>query len=257
MDLDALFARPKLGVSTWPFGTLPLADIISRVQALGFDGVALSGIATAQEASDAAKLLQLAQLQPFALSVAPTDLAQANEAILDSAEILGRPLLLIRASLGRDAAFTLPELTSAIGRFAQRADARGLRLALEVVNRYETTVLNSAEAARAFVDRLNADNVGLALNAFHMNIEEQDAPQAITTCGDRLWLFKMADSNRLGLGRGHLKLGTHLWALEKIAYSGPIILECTVAGSDPFTPELDAPALLALEAALRDSRSWF
>ncbi len=50
----------------------------------------------------------------------------------------------------------------------------GLRLAMEVLNRYEAHLLNTAAQALEFVVDVGADNVGLLLDAYHMNIEEAD-----------------------------------------------------------------------------------
>ena len=107
------------------------------------------------------------------------------------------------------------------------------------------------------VDGIGLDNVGVMLNAFHMNIEEQDAATVMRQAGDRLWLFAMSDSNRRAIGQGHIKLGNHLWALEDIGYSGPIILECLPPGQNLFSMDEGADLLEVLESYLRDSRSWF
>jgi hypothetical protein len=45
-------------------------------------------------------------------------------------------------------------------------------------------------------------------------------------------------------------------ALSTIGYRGPIILECTAPGPDPFTPIKDADSLAWLETYLRESREW-
>jgi sugar phosphate isomerase/epimerase len=90
-----------------------------------------------------------------------------------------------------------------------------------------------------------------------MNIEEQDAGAAIRSVGDRLWLYHMADSNRQGIGRGHTKLGLHLWGLEDIGYTGAIIFECVAPGANPFAPIKDEHSLMWVETYLQESRSWF
>ena len=100
-------------------------------------------------------------------------------------------------------------------------------------------------------------NVGVLLDAYHMNIEEQNGATAIRTVGDKLWLYHLADSNRQGLGRGHTKFGDQLWALEDIEYDGPIIFECTAPGPNPFTPIKDDDSLMWLETYLRESREMF
>lgn len=67
-----------------------------------------------------------------------------------------------------------------------------------------------------------------------MNIEEQDLTGAIRAAGRDLFLFHVADSNRRAVGRGHIPFSILLNKLEQADYSGPIIVECTAPGPDPF-----------------------
>ncbi len=72
--------------------------------------------------------------------------------------------------------------------------------------------------------------------------------------GKLLWLYHAADSNRQGLGRGHTDIHGQLTALDEIGYQGPIILECTAPGPDPFTPIKEDDSRRWLEMYLRESR---
>jgi D-psicose/D-tagatose/L-ribulose 3-epimerase len=56
-------------------------------------------------------------------------------------------------------------------------------------------------------------------------------------------LFHAADSNRSAVGRGHSDFLSMMRALDRIAYDGSIIVECTAAGPDPFTPARGAGRL--------------
>jgi sugar phosphate isomerase/epimerase len=108
----------------------------------------------------------------------------------------------------------------------------------------------------AFVGDVGADNVGILLEAYHMNIEELDPADALRQAADRLWLYHAADSNRQGIGRGHTDFYAQLAALHEINYSGPMILECTAPGPDPFKAIKDESSLSWLETYLAESRSW-
>ncbi|MBC8264349.1 MAG: sugar phosphate isomerase/epimerase, partial [Anaerolineales bacterium] len=123
-----------------------------------------------------------------------------------------------------------------VQRIAARAQELGLRLAIEVLNRYESHLLNTSEEAVRFVEEVGAPNVGLLLDAYHMNIEEADLGSAIRTAGEHLALFHAADSNRQAVGRGHTDFLGVMLALKNIGYNGSIIVECTASGPDPFTP---------------------
>jgi sugar phosphate isomerase/epimerase len=127
---------------------------------------------------------------------------------------------------------------------------------IEVLNRYEAHLLNTAAEAVRFVNDLGAENVGILLDAYHMNIEEADPAAALRLAGERLWLYHAADSNRQGIGRGHTDFGAQLAALADIGYAGPIILECIAPGPDPFTAIKDEHSLNWLEIYLQESRAW-
>ena len=91
----------------------------------------------------------------------------------------------------------------------------------------EPDLQHTAAEALDFVDDVGADNVGILLDAYHMNIEEADPAAAIRQAGDRLWLYHAADSNRQSIGRGHTDFAAQLATLSDIIYQGPIIMECT------------------------------
>jgi sugar phosphate isomerase/epimerase len=143
---------------------------------------------------------------------------------------------------------------AAVRRIAERAQELNLRLAIEVLNRYEAHLLNMAAEALDFVAEVGADNVGILLDAYHMNIEEPDPVLALRQAGEHLCLYHAADSNRQGIGRGHTDFSAQMSALAEIGYGGPIILECTAPGPDPFTAIKDEDSLNWLETYLRESR---
>ena len=89
-----------------------------------------------------------------------------------------------------------------------------------------------------------------------MNIEEADPAEAIRQASSRLWLYHAADSNRQGIARGHTDFTGQLAALSEIEYQGPIILECTAPGPDPFTAIKGKDSIDWLETYLQESRAW-
>jgi 5-keto-L-gluconate epimerase len=102
------------------------------------------------------------------------------------------------------------------------AEARphGVRLALEPCNRYESALVRTVEAALEVVDGVEAPNVGLLLDTFHMNIEEPSITESIRTCGARIFHFHVADSNRWHPGAGHLDFPAILDELRATGYDG-------------------------------------
>ena len=111
-------------------------------------------------------------------------------------------------------------LCEALQECSTAANPFGVRLALEPINRYETTLVNSVAQGMALIDRVGADNFGLLLDTFHMNIEEPDILQSISTCGDRIFHFHVADSNRWYPGAGHLDFSGILSRLQSTGYDG-------------------------------------
>ena len=98
-------------------------------------------------------------------------------------------------------------------------------LGLEVVNRYESNVLNTASQAVEMCKRIGAPNVKAHLDVYHMNIEESDIRQAIVETGDYIGYFHTGDSHRGYMGSGSIDLAGVFRALVTAGYQGPITFE--------------------------------
>src|SRR5690606_36382512 len=61
-----------------------------------------------------------------------------------------------------------------IGRVADHAAECGVQVSVEVVNRYETNILNTSRQALAYLAEVDRPNLGVHLDTYHMNIEESD-----------------------------------------------------------------------------------
>lgn len=101
-----------------------------------------------------------------------------------------------------------------------KAEERGVRIAFEPINRYETSLLNSVDEGLEFIERVGGENLGMLLDTFHMNIEEPSIEDSIRNAGDKTFHFHYADSNRLYPGAGHLDFVSIMKALNDIAYKG-------------------------------------
>jgi len=123
-------------------------------------------------------------------------------------------------------------IVDALQRCASFAALSHVRLALEPINRYETTLVNTVAEGLALVDAVGADNFGLLLDTFHMNIEEPSIEESIRRAGARIFHFHVADSNRWYPGAGHLDFRTILQALVDVGYQGFV--------SGEFLPRPDA-----------------
>jgi D-psicose/D-tagatose/L-ribulose 3-epimerase len=114
------------------------------------------------------------------------------------------------------------EILRQVAETAARSD---ITLVLEVVNRYESNVLNTAAQAVEMVKRIGASNVKVHLDVYHMNIEESDIASAIRATGSHLGYFHTGDSHRGYLGSGTIDLAGVFRALVASNYQGPITFE--------------------------------
>ncbi|HEV7246952.1 MAG TPA: sugar phosphate isomerase/epimerase [Shinella sp.] len=110
-------------------------------------------------------------------------------------------------------------------RIGEEADRHGITLGLEVVNRYETNVLNTAGQGVELCKRVGLPNVKVHLDSYHMNIEEADVEMAIVDAGEHLGYFHIGESNRGYLGAGSVDFVAIFNGLARIDYTGPIVFE--------------------------------
>jgi D-psicose/D-tagatose/L-ribulose 3-epimerase len=105
------------------------------------------------------------------------------------------------------------------------AAAHGVLLAIEPLNRFETDFCNTARQAVALAEMVACPAVGVMLDTFHMNMEEDDLAQAIRATGKHLVHFQANENHRGFLGTGHVDWPAICRALADVGYSGPITLE--------------------------------
>jgi sugar phosphate isomerase/epimerase len=242
----------RYGVCNWIFGDENLASTAAFLVEAGFDGVELKGDLRLYRAEEVSQTLSdhglvVLSLTPENVDLPHPDAQVRTEAIdyylrlLDFAAAVGAPLVSCHGAVGRvralgDYQLEYEHFLTGVVRIAARAAELNLRLAMEVLNRYESHLLITADQALKFVDDAGVSNVGILLDAYHMNIEEADPAGAVLDTGERLFLFHAADSNRQAIGRGHTDFAALMRALARVGYTGDVIIECTAAGPDPFTP---------------------
>ena len=112
-----------------------------------------------------------------------------------------------------------------IQRVIKTAEDYGITYCLEVVNRFEQFLLNTAAEGVAYVEAVGSPSLKLLLDAFHMNIEEDSIGQAIVTAGDKLGHLHIGETNRKTPGKGHMPWDEIAQALGQINYQGRIVME--------------------------------
>lgn len=110
-------------------------------------------------------------------------------------------------------------------RVAEEAQKSEVTIGLEVVNRYESNVLNTAAQAVAMCQQIGAPNVKVHLDTYHMNIEENDFMSALIETGDDLGYFHVGEAHRGYLGSGSLDFDRIFRGLVYANYTGPITFE--------------------------------
>jgi D-psicose/D-tagatose/L-ribulose 3-epimerase len=114
---------------------------------------------------------------------------------------------------------------SAVQRLSDYAADKGVNINLEVVNRYETNIINTGKEGLKFLEAVNRPNAYLHLDTYHMNIEEDGMSEAVLEAGDALGYVHIGESHRGYLGSGNVDFDTFFGALKKINYQGPITFE--------------------------------
>lgn len=114
---------------------------------------------------------------------------------------------------------------AAIAETADIAKNCGVDLVLEVVNRFETNLLNTTAQGLKFIEDTGSDHVRLHLDTFHMNIEEANPAAAIRLAGDKIGYFHIGESNRGYLGDGVINFDLIFDGLLDIDYKRDIVFE--------------------------------
>jgi len=135
----------------------------------------------------------------------------------------GTYLLVVPGSVGRPVAYDNAEFDRSVATLRLVADtftANGIKAAIEPIRSAEDSLVNSVSDAVAYIKAVDHPGVQhINGDVYHMQTEEPNISLAILSAGDRLVNLHMADSNRLGLGRGSLDLDTIIMALYLIGHN--------------------------------------
>ena len=101
----------------------------------------------------------------------------------------------------------------------------GVTLCMEVVNRFEQILLNTAAEAVQYCRDVDSPACRILLDTYHMNIEEDSFSEAIRTAGGYLRHFHIGETNRKTPGTGKMDWDTICGALNEIGYTGHVVME--------------------------------
>lgn len=269
-------AEWQVAACEWIFASPDLAGVLARLRAAGCVGVEISGEPRRRDRASLRDALAAAGLRATGTTSVcrwPTterDLAHPDadarrravdyyRGCVDLAREVGAPVVgLIPASVGRVEHLSDPEAewelaVAATREVALYAGEHGIAVGIEAINRYESCLVNTAEHALAFADAAGTPNVGVILDAFHMQLEEDDPAAAVRAAAPHLLALHLADTTRHGLGHGRLDVARLLSAAGESGYAGPLVLEFTAPGPNPFQADKGPEAMARLDGWLHQS----
>src|SRR3954447_2188996 len=237
----------------------PIERTLERLARLGYDGLEISGEPRVYDTDHVRGLLDQHGLECWGavtLMMGGRDLVHEDpyvrigsvEYVKDTLTMVsrlgGKIVTIVPSTVGKIIPMGSPEdewgwCVEALKECQEHAENVGVRIGLEPLNRFETYFLNRCEQALALADAVGG-NIGVALDAFHMNLEESDLLGAIRAAGDKLVDFHVADNNRMPPGMGALDWGAIVRELNGIGYDGHLTVEF-VASVDrtPVSQRLD------------------
>lgn len=252
MTEQATQQRRPLGVNTWVWCSPPtdsiLDELIPHIAGLGFDVVELP----VEQVGDwtpahVRGLLDEHQLGASICAVTspgreliatdPATVASTQEYfrhVIDVAAAVGSPTVMgpMYSSVGRTWRMTDDERRRGYAEIAEHltpvaayaADA-GVRIGIEPLNRFETSVVNTTAQAMEIVEQVDSPALGVALDTFHMSIEERDIPAGVLACRDHLVHVQVCGSDRGAPGGDNIAWRDFFDALDTVEYDGAICIE--------------------------------
>ncbi len=269
---------PHFGVCAWIYGDAPLEQTLERIAAAGYDGVEIPGEPDAFDPAHVRRALANTGLAPVGLTAScmvpatRRDLAHPDPAVRADAVGYLAACLRFAAEIGAPLTQMLPSGETRLAPIATRteewawsvaamqgaareAERRGVRISIEPLNRYEAYLVTNTDEALAYAAAVDSPWVGMTLDLFHAHLEEPDIRKAILKAAPRLLHVHVADTNRRGLGQGHLDVAACVQALDTIDYGGSMVLEVMPPGPNPFQSIKDARSAEVLDGYIRESLS--
>jgi D-psicose/D-tagatose/L-ribulose 3-epimerase len=247
--------RP-LGVNTWVW-TSPLTDrqlpeLLGKVAGMGFEAVELPLESAGDLTVPAVRAaLDATGLQPHVVgAMAPgRDLVVASPGAVaatqdylrrcvDLAAGIGAPAVCgpFYAATGRVWRMTPAERATAyqewrdnLAPVVEHAAQAGVRIGIEPLNRYETSLVNTVEQALTGLGDLLGPACGVALDTYHLGIEERSSADAVRRAGEHLVHVQVCGNDRGAPGGDQTDWAGILAALDEVGYTGALCIESFTA----------------------------
>ena len=162
---------------------------------------------------------------------------------IDFATVVGAKIIIaVPSPVGRTTkpeGKSIEELTeNAVANLRQAADyaqKKGVKIAIEAINRYETYFINTLSKALDLVKKVDHPAVGVMADLFHMNIEEGSLTDSLYMIRDYLLHVHIADNTREAAGMGHTDFKEVIRVLKNIGYEGSLTMEFMYRLADPYS----------------------
>ena len=119
----------------------------------------------------------------------------------------------------------LDNVARALEAAARHAEALGLPLGIEPVNRYETHLINTGWQAVAMIEKVGRPNLFVHLDTYHMNIEEKGAANGILAAREHLRYIHLSESDRGTPGAGTVDWDEIFATLKAVGFTGGLAME--------------------------------
>ncbi len=222
----------------------PIETTIARLARLGYESIEISGEPEIYDSKHVKGLLDHYGLRCWGsvtLMLAERNLVARDEAqraasvkyvkdcITMVKELEGEEMTIVPATVGKITPDGTPEdewqwAVDGLKEILDHALVEGVRPAIEPLNRFETYFICNANQALTLADAVGPE-MGVCLDAFHINIEEADWRESIRKVGPRLVDFHVAENNRMPPGMGDYDWVEVVSILREIGYDGALTME--------------------------------
>jgi D-psicose/D-tagatose/L-ribulose 3-epimerase len=110
-------------------------------------------------------------------------------------------------------------------RVGEKAQARGIKVAVEYLNRFEIYFLTTAAQTVRFIDAVNHPSVRMMYDSFHANIEEKDQGRAINSCAKQTIHVHVSENDRGVPGTGGVNWSSFWSGIKSSGFDGYLTIE--------------------------------
>lgn len=246
----------QIGANTWIW-TSPLTDenvgpLLQRVAGLGFDAVELplenvghltAGV-VAQALADTGLVPCVVGAMAPGRDLVATDATTIDDtrayltACVDLAAAIGATAVCgpFYAATGRvwpmsaqERSDAYAQLRESLAPVVEHAGERGVALGVEPLNRYETSLVNTVDQCLEALGDLLGPALGLALDSYHLHLEERSSADAVRRAGGHLVHVQVCGNDRGAPGGDQTDWPALLAALDDVGHEGPLVIESFTA----------------------------